>query len=363
MTCVNRGIAVDIDTSGFYERPMTAAEATALISATTPVLDKEDNTTVASDDSEPIGDNNALSSDAVEVDEGVDVADSSVELDATEEVSVEGSSEAEAVVEDVDTVVERVATAADRRTDELEKMAEAEMDSGSETSDKMDVVMDESMNAGSDPGVDESVIVDEPDPGPTFPQEGTPVQVAFGAGDGWSWGVWERTDVLNAEGDTKVSFQTDVRQQPVDMTALDALVNGTSIVTLQGPIDAAAGVVSGGQGALLLSDGGPNLFSVTAGAGIIPTWDGSFSLSNTAGDSLVFNSNGTIDSNGSFASPTSSYNLAAFGNTYARSSLTVDNIGGTLVGGSVVSGVAGQFGFEHGISGPMVKGVFGANLK
>lgn len=352
-----QGIAVDIDTSGFYERQMTADEATVLISATTPVLKEEDNTTVASDDSESIGDNNALSADAVEVDEGVDVADSSVAMDAGEEIVSEGSSEA--VVEDVDTVVERVATTADRRTDELEMMAgEA---SEFVMSEDMDSVMDESMDAGSDPAVDEPVVVD-PNPEPVFPQEGTPVQVAFGAGNGWSWGVWEQTDVLNAEGDTKVSFQTQVRQEPVDMAALNTLFT-SSIVTLQGPIDAAAGVVSGGQGALLLSDGGPNLFSLSAGSGITPTWDGSFSLSNTAGDSLVFSSNGTIDSAGGFTSQAASYNLAAFGNAYAKNSLTMNNVGGTLVGGEAVSGVAGQFGFEHGASGPMVKGVFGANLK
>lgn len=355
-----QGVSVEIGASGFIQRPTTEAEVDSIVIATTPPVSGDGLADVVGAGIRTLGEN-PLSADAAEVDAGVDVSDSGVVLDSREKVNHEGR--IEVVRRIVDAVVERDATSADAQVDngavELSvSKAVQEADTPAPVVERTVEVVEpvattRHLNEPVDPGVGT-------DPIPTFPQEGTPIQKASSSGSGWSWGMWEKTDVLDADGGTRVSYTTQLTQDAVTTGGMDALING-GVVVLSGSVMAAAGLQEGNQGALLTPDGGANVFVLTGGGGGFPSWSGDFSLGNASGDQLTFGALGLVFTDGTFYEQASSYSLTAFGKSYGQGSLTMNSVSGTLVGGAVVSGAAGQFGFEHG-SGPSVHGVFGVDL-
>ena len=105
---------------------------------------------------------------------------------------------------------------------------------------------------------------------------------------------------------------------------------------------------------------------VTLGLGILPTWQGTFSLSGGNGASLNFTVPGSIQSDGGLSGNPSSYSLNAFGSSYDGSSLTRQDVSGKLVGpgsgAAPISGAIVEFHFEHGGAGPKISGAGGADL-
>lgn len=338
-----QGMTVEIDASGFTKRATQDAEFIAVVDSTTPEVSGDGGPGGVLGKAPRIGEAEFVAN-VSDVDDGVDVADSGVLLDSKQNVNGEG--DLNFVQNIVDSAVQLVSDVALFEAS-ISQLPPSDGENGGD--------------ASRIPGAD-----DKRGPGadvlPSFPQEGTPIVIASGSGSDWSWGVWEQTDILNENGDRRVSLTTQLNSQAVTKRAMNNLISGTP-VELNGRIVAGAGLTQGNQSALLLSDGGANTFSLIAGNTLLrPVWEGAFSLGNSAGDQLVFRANGNVEANGSFSAQASSYTLQAFGNSYTREGLTGNNIGGTLVGESTVTGASGDFVFRHG-SGPRVNGVFGVDFK
>lgn len=338
-----QGVTVDVDASGFTKRATKEAELASIMDSTTPVPTDDGVANVVANSAPPLEETPFLPN-AAEVDAGIDVADSGVVVDSNEKVNREGDVDfVQNIVDDAVTRVSDVSLIAAANSGLL-RVGGKKGDTG------------ESITLSSEEPVPPAQVV------PLFPQLGTPIQIASESGAGWSWGVWEQTDILHEGGDTRVSLTMQVNPQTVTLEAMNNLMSAPP-VELNGIIMAAAGLTQGSQSALLLSDGGLNKFSLLAGSSLpSPIWDGAFSLSNVAGDQLVFSANGNVEANGSFSARVSTYSLQAFGNSYTGDRLMANSVGGTLVGGATVTGAAGQFAFQYG-SGPRVKGVFGVDLK
>ncbi len=174
-------------------------------------------------------------------------------------------------------------------------------------------------------------------------------------GTDWSWGVW----ALNGLPDS-VAF-TGTTLAPTDF---QSIANGAQLYNLSGNGNAAAVIFNGGGKSLI--EGNCTL-NVLVGSRVTPGWNGVFSMQSAANsDSLTFESEGAILSDGKLTGNQISYQLQSGGQTYGRDSISAENIQGHLVGpGSgttPITGAIGTFSFSHG-TGPQVNGGFGADVR
>ena len=152
---------------------------------------------------------------------------------------------------------------------------------------------------------------------------------------------------------SSVLSATDFQAISANATPFMLTGNGTS-----------AAVIDTAVGGKILVSGGATL-SVRMGASIAPTWDGTFSMANTAGDSLNFDAAGNILSDGRLAGNQTAYRLVAGGSTFERHTITDERISGSLLGPTGASrptGVVGSFQFLHGAAAS-VKGGYAADLQ
>jgi hypothetical protein len=204
-----------------------------------------------------------------------------------------------------------------------------------------------------------------PNANPVYTRSGSPFRAASGSGQDWSWGIWGqkfvKTDADGNETDlTKYIIRTAGRT--LDPAVYDAIAAGNIRYTLNGVGPAGAFITQGLESSVVAGDAS---FSIDVGGVAQPTWQGSFNMDNTAGDSLAFDLNGTIEAGGAVQSPTpSSYTLNAFGQTWGTP--VESQVEGSLVGTGTmpdpISGILVRFNFGHGAGGPEVIGAGGADL-
>lgn len=344
------------DQGGLERRPLAPADIAAVVAQTTPPTVATESTTVRlADKADAFEEAAGLTPDAAEVAAGVRLSDSGVLIASDEAVNPTPSP---------DDLVQ-MASAGISRAEQVE-MPSMPVPEVVETQPTVETVEDVAEVPLLPVVAPPAAAAPSPGPGPegeTFPRLGVPAQVASASGQGWSWGAWEQVDVLNAAGDTRSTFTVSGANAGVTPAALNDLLNGPNLVTLEGSIQAAAVLAMAEQGRLMITDAnGANLFSVTAGFGALAPWAADMTLASAQGDRLIFSANGFVNAaDGSFAAPASAYSLTAFGQNYGAGSLTANQLSGSLVGADQVRGVAGDFRFEHG-AGPSVNGVFGADL-
>lgn len=187
---------------------------------------------------------------------------------------------------------------------------------------------------------------------------GTPIPSSVyttrGSGAGWEWGVWETEGALDS-----VDFRA---LQPISQSDFTAIANGTMFYDLSGSGAAAASILHNGSRELV--EGTSSIF-VQVGQGVTPTWDGDFSMNNTASDSLSFSVLGIIQPDGRMTGNQYNYMMQVHGTSFDGSSISAESISGVLVGpgsGSTpITGTAGTFSFDHG-GAAQVQGGFGADL-
>jgi hypothetical protein len=196
---------------------------------------------------------------------------------------------------------------------------------------------------------------------------GDPYSVRSGSGQDWSWGIWGR-DVTTTlpDGTERVTTRYDKGIDGDFITESEqfAIATGTQLYHLSGSGPASAAVTYKDQGTIF--DGNAS-FHVAIGAGISPTWDGTFVLGN-ATEGLTFTASGAVNTDGSVSSQDiQNYNLNAFGfNLPMPPPDPADRVvSGSLVGpGSgtdPISGIVVDFLFKHP-NGPTVVGAGGADL-
>ena len=352
-----QGTLVRVDERGGLDRlPLSPADVASITAQTTPRAVRTEDTSIRlGSGADAFEEDAGLGADATEVAAGLRVADSGVIIASDE--SVIPTVSAEELI--------RLASASVPRMDAMEMPQTPEPVIVAVAAEPLPTI--EPVAPPAAPGPDlEPTPAPAPAPSPngeTFPQIGVPVQIASASGQGWSWGAWEQVDVLNAAGETQSSLSLRSANSGVTPAALNDLLNGPNLVTLEGNIQAAAVLAMAEQGRLMTTDAsGANLFSVTAGFGALAPWAADMTLASAQGDRLVFSANGFVNAaDGSIAAPASAYSLTAFGQNHGAGSLTANQLSGTLVGADQVRGVAGDFRFEHG-AGPSVNGVFGADL-
>lgn len=356
---LQQGTLVTVDAAtGLQRAPLSAAEIADLIAKTTPfAVATEETPKTLSAGVDVFDEAGGLNSEAPEVAAGVRVADSGVLI---------GGGESVVAMASADELVQNAVTAQSRMTSDMLPAAPAsEVPAAAEAPASPVVSVPDQPEPEAPPVAPStpSTPPSPPTPGEVFPKIGTPVRVAGASGSGWSWGAWEQVDILNAAGDTRSTFSVSGSNAGVSPAALSDLLNGPSLVTLEGSIQSAAVLAMAGEGRLLTTDaGGANLFSVTAGFGALAPWKADMTLVSAQGDRLAFSANGFVNAaDGSLSAPASAYALTAFGQGYDAGSLAVNQVNGTLVGNPVVNAAAGNFQFQHG-AGPSVDGVFGADL-
>lgn len=359
------------------QRRLTPADVKRVVIATTPVVASRGK---GKGSSGAAGADVADTSDGTEVDRGMDIADSDVYVEdaaAAPSAADTGAKAKDAADEGIvnGRTSTKVAHILRERVAEVVVVEELDMD----VEDVMDEMADD--DAAGDTVVartapveptdpvepaDPTDPVDPTDPPVEFPVIGDVVTTPRGGGRDWSWGSWEREDILgqNADGTpiTRTLGGAEVsgnRLSPAEFQALAA--NGTPR-TLTGTGIAAAGVTQGDQSRLLT---GTSDINVLIGGNVTPNWEGTFSLGSSAGDSLGFAANGVLDaSDGTVETGAGSYRLNAFGSSYGQSSLTENKVDAGLVGNKAdgVTGSIGTFQFKHGAGKPSVDGVFGADV-
>jgi hypothetical protein len=182
----------------------------------------------------------------------------------------------------------------------------------------------------------------------------TSVYTTRGAGNGWEWGVWETEGLLD-----QVDFKA---LQPISQSDFTTIATGSMLYDLTGSGVAAYSILHNGNRELV--EGTSSIF-VQVGQGVTPTWDGDFTMHNTASDSLSFSVFGTIQPDGQLTGSQYNYMMQVHGVNFDASSITSESIVGELVGPGTgpdpISAAVGQFMFDHG-GAAQVQGGFGANL-
>ena len=200
-----------------------------------------------------------------------------------------------------------------------------------------------------------------------------------GEGEDWTWGEWER-GILSPDASGNLSPQTAMNGvfvvgETLSPAAYQALANGPNAYSLSTPAGSpgtAAAFVSYGYSGEYLS--GPCSLTVNVpGRGQVATWAGNFDLNRSVGnhraDSLKFGMSGVLSAHGHLtAHDVTAYSLNVDGTTYGSGSLKNGGATGSLVGPGTgtrpISGVIGQYQFEHNGSGaPKVTGVYGSDLQ
>ncbi|MBN2302630.1 MAG: FecR domain-containing protein [Lentisphaerae bacterium] len=184
-----------------------------------------------------------------------------------------------------------------------------------------------------------------------------PVEIASGSGNNWRWGIWD-------------SGLVDIDGAFISAPDFNTIASGANLYNLSG--SGTAGALIQHAGTKKLVEGSSSL-NVQVGMGTVPNWSGAFGMSNTDGDSLNFEADGTIGTtvlpdgravNG-MTGHRRSYSLLVNGASFDGSSITLHGIKGHLVGpggGAIpITGAVGKFRFQHGTTA-VVDGAFGANL-
>ena len=196
-----------------------------------------------------------------------------------------------------------------------------------------------------------------PTPVPTPP---APHQEEKAHGADWSWGVW-----ISPQG--KI-FDTYATGQYLTPAAMQELLNGTVQYNLSGSGSAGAYIIDRTAGATDRFLDGDCMLNVYMGGGTPGSWNGMYSLGDDEGNGLSFQvDNGTFASDGQLiGSVDYHYTLDLNNRSYDQSDLIQNEIKGNLTGsgsgGQPVSGVSGDFHFEHGANGPIIKGSYGSDL-
>ena len=201
-----------------------------------------------------------------------------------------------------------------------------------------------------------------PDPGPE-PNPDPHIQVGKAVGTDWDWGLWQTTiesKPLSLYANANVLSQSTVN---------NLMVGGTKYY-LDG---------TGRAGAIVQEEGVPNVFiegtayiHVKIGRSFAPEWRGTFDLAPGGAVSLNF----TVPSgspigpdrvlHGQVGPSPCDYQLTTPGGVFHSDSLAINQVNGVLVGDSSlpfpITGVAGNFQFRHGPTGPKLEGVYGTDL-
>lgn len=195
------------------------------------------------------------------------------------------------------------------------------------------------------------------DPPPPPPPEDPPPgpNVVFNtvnSGRDWSYGVW------TSDG---VPFDTQSSGMDILPGDFAAIASGATLRSLSGSGGAVAVLKEGGYQRIV--QGSADL-SVTVGMSTVPTWDGTFSLANGAGDNLNFSAAGNIQSDGKMTGSKTDYFMNVNGSGYGIGTISSEMIGGKLVGPGTgptpITGAHGRFQFGHGTASAV--GAFGADL-
>lgn len=201
---------------------------------------------------------------------------------------------------------------------------------------------------------------------PDLPQTGPRELVAAGAGQDWSWSIWQQ-ETSDLVGNTPVSTLThgnSIRGDQLGSLEFAAIAQGGNVYNLNGSGSAGA-VVSQGSEARVLQ--GVVDMNVRVGLGIVPSWSGDFQLGSSQGDALAFDVDGGVQGGSLTMGNLNAYNLNAFGSTHGSPSGA--SVGGFLVGPGIadpanpISGGVVEFEFDHGAGGPHVVGAGGADLR
>lgn len=175
----------------------------------------------------------------------------------------------------------------------------------------------------------------------------------MGSGQDWSWGVWRVDGALES---------VDFNGAPVlSATDFQAISSGSMPFMLTGNGEAAAVIDRSGVRRLV---SGQAILDVRMGGSITPTWDGTFTMGNTSGDSLNFDAAGTMLSTGRLIGNQTAYRLVVGGTAFERHTITDERIIGSLLGPAGATrptGVIGTFQFTHRTA-VTVNGGFGADL-
>ncbi len=184
----------------------------------------------------------------------------------------------------------------------------------------------------------------------------TRIFVPRDGGSDWSWGDWETGGVIDSYEFASASV--------LAVADYASIVAGAKVYALSGVGVAAASILHNGSTAAVE---GPCTLSVVVGGGLAPTWDGSFVEANGNGDSLKFDAEGTIESDGRLTGNHSagSYSMKVHGVSFGENTISVEQIGGRLVGSgsgaTPITGTVGNYSFSHG-GQATVNGGFGADL-
>jgi hypothetical protein len=199
--------------------------------------------------------------------------------------------------------------------------------------------------------------------GITFPIAGIAVNTPQGGGQDWSWGTWSRKDITGVADGTPETMDVagvSIQGNPMASSDYTALAGSATPRALRGAGIAAAGIMQDNKSTVVT---GTSDIRLVLGGNVAPTWSGAFDMNNAQGDSLSFQGNGVLSTaDGSLSASASAYKLNAFGAAHDASTLSENQISGSLVGNGNVTGTIGDFRFRHGVDGPAVDGVFGSDL-
>jgi len=198
----------------------------------------------------------------------------------------------------------------------------------------------------------------------------------------WEWGLWSDGSASPIGPNTSWSpgsaFLTSAEYQT--LTGVGGIAPKIFTIPPGGFGDVGAVVTAGGYQNTLSGSGanpasglGVTSFEVEIGNGAIPRWGGTFKLSGSGGDSLVFvvdraTGGGAIDGNGNLTlNSLQSYTLVANTVTYSNPDVRTINAnlikpGGSSMWSAPISGAVGTFRFDHG-SSASVRGAFGVDLQ